>query len=158
ELEPGWHADHVKPWSSGGPTDVINGQALCPACNLRKGNRTVKLRAWQADALDKFRNSSGDFLAVATPGAGKTTFALTAARHLIDVGEVSRLVVVVPTAHLRAQWATAAARLGIQLDHRFVNGAGAMARDFDGVVVTYQSVARSEEHTSELQSREKLVC
>ena len=141
ELEPGWHADHVKPWSSGGPTDVINGQALCPACNLRKGNRTVELRAWQADALDKFRNSSGDFLAVATPGAGKTTFALTAAQHLIDVGEVSRLLVVVPTAHLRAQWAAAAARLGIQLDHRFVNGAGAMARDFDGVVVTYQSVA-----------------
>jgi 5-methylcytosine-specific restriction endonuclease McrA len=33
-----WHADHVRPWSRGGPTDVINGQALCPECNLKKGN------------------------------------------------------------------------------------------------------------------------
>lgn len=32
-----WHADHVIPWSRGGPTTTDNGRALCPACNLRKG-------------------------------------------------------------------------------------------------------------------------
>jgi superfamily II DNA or RNA helicase len=141
DLEPGWHVDHMTPWSRGGETDVINGQALCPTCNLKKGNRMTELRAWQADALAKFLRNSDDFLAVATPGAGKTTFALTAAQRTIELGTAQTLVVVVPTSHLRLQWATAAHRLGIKLDHRFANGAGALAKDFDGVVATYQAVA-----------------
>lgn len=29
-LAPGWHADHVYAYALGGPTDVINGQTLCP--------------------------------------------------------------------------------------------------------------------------------
>ncbi|MFD6424545.1 HNH endonuclease [Streptomyces sp. NPDC060198] len=37
DLEPGWHGDHMQPWSGGGPTEVTNGQALCPECNLKKG-------------------------------------------------------------------------------------------------------------------------
>jgi superfamily II DNA or RNA helicase len=131
----------MQPHSRGGPTDVINGQALCPACNLKKGSKVSELRAWQHDALVRLDHTTGDFLVVAAPGAGKTTFALTAARRLIDRGEIQRIVVVVPTKHLRAQWAIAAAAVGIQLDHRFVNGSGALARDFDGAVVTYQAVA-----------------
>ncbi|MGK2938505.1 MAG: HNH endonuclease [Solirubrobacteraceae bacterium] len=39
DLQPAWHADHVAPRSSGGPTVPANGQALCPSCNLRKGAR-----------------------------------------------------------------------------------------------------------------------
>ena len=43
-------------------------------------SRTVRLRPWQKQALERFEASDRpDFLAVATPGAGKTTFALTAA-------------------------------------------------------------------------------
>lgn len=141
ELEPGWHGDHVTPYSAGGPTDVVNGQALCPTCNLAKGDHYMKLRPWQEDALAGFLGSRDDFLAVATPGAGKTTFALVAAQNLIDRGLISRIIVVVPTAHLRKQWAGAASRQGIQLDHDYVNGSGALARDFDGAVVTYQTVA-----------------
>lgn len=38
-LEPGWHADHRTAHSHGGDSDVTNGQALCPACNLSKGAR-----------------------------------------------------------------------------------------------------------------------
>ncbi|MHB1569043.1 MAG: HNH endonuclease [Solirubrobacteraceae bacterium] len=38
-LQPGWHADHVRPISAGGETESGNGQALCPRCNLRKGPR-----------------------------------------------------------------------------------------------------------------------
>ena len=44
-------------------------------------SRSVKLRPWQHAALARFAASPHpDFLAVATPGAGKTTFALTALR------------------------------------------------------------------------------
>jgi 5-methylcytosine-specific restriction endonuclease McrA len=39
ELEPGWHSDHIQPHSKFGKTDVFNGQALCPDCNVRKGNK-----------------------------------------------------------------------------------------------------------------------
>lgn len=39
-LTENWHADHKIPWSVGGCTDVLNGQALCPDCNLKKGAKT----------------------------------------------------------------------------------------------------------------------
>ncbi|MEV0843597.1 DEAD/DEAH box helicase family protein [Actinocatenispora sera] len=143
ELQPGWHADHVAPWSKGGPTDVINGQALCPSCNLKKGSSTVpELREWQKEAMARFLSTTDDFLCVATPGAGKTRFALAAARELMRSGDISQIIVVAPTAHLRNQWASAASsHAGIELDSSFANGTGAVARDFDGVVVTYASVA-----------------
>lgn len=38
-LAPGWHADHVMPVAGGGATEPRNGQALCPRCNLTKGDR-----------------------------------------------------------------------------------------------------------------------
>lgn len=41
DLEPGWHGDHIDPFAAGGSTDVSNGQALCPDCNLRKGDKDV---------------------------------------------------------------------------------------------------------------------
>lgn len=142
ELEPGWHGDHVTPYAAGGPTDITNGQALCPSCNLKKGTQIVtELREWQAEALERFLRRTDDFLCVATPGAGKTRFALAAAERLIERGDVHRIIVVVPTAHLRTQWAAAGSRVGIQLDPTYSNGVGALARDFDGVAVTYAAVA-----------------
>lgn len=39
-LESGWHADHIIPFSAGGKTDITNGQALCPKCNLKKGAKS----------------------------------------------------------------------------------------------------------------------
>ncbi len=142
ELEPGWHADHVDPHSRGGDTDVTNGQALCPPCNLKKGNKMTDLRAWQSEALEKFLRADTDFLCVATPGAGKTRFALAAAEILLERGIVRRVVVVAPTSHMRTQWAKAAhTGFGIQLDSSFANQTGAVAKDFDGIAVTYQSVA-----------------
>ena len=140
ELTAGWHADHIEPWSKGGPTDVINGQALCATCNKRKGGRHMQLRDWQHKAINRLYSTDGDFLAVATPGAGKTTFALTAAERLL-VESVDQVIVVVPTSHLRRQWSSAAAHFGIDLDHTFANGDGRPARDFQGVAVTYAAVA-----------------
>ena len=81
--------------------------------------RTVTLRPWQKSALERFAACGApDFLAVATPGAGKTTFALTAARKALAADPGRRLIVVVPTAHLKAQWASAAAAFDLHLDPR----------------------------------------
>src|SRR5699024_6653438 len=64
-----------------------------------------KLRAWQAEALELYRTRAPkDFLAVATPGAGKTTFALQIAAGLLAEGTVRRITVVAPTEHLKTQW------------------------------------------------------
>ncbi|WP_018639877.1 DEAD/DEAH box helicase [Parafrankia elaeagni] len=100
-----------------------------------------ELRVWQQEALERLLGRHEDFLTVATPGAGKTTFALKATEKLWDLGEIRFVIVVVPTTHLRGQWATAAAGMGIKLDDRFTNADGVVARDYDGVVVTYQTVA-----------------
>lgn len=142
ELEPGWHGDHVTPWSRGGQTDVTNGQALCPACNEKKGDKMTELRPWQAGAFSRFlAKGPGNFLVVATPGAGKTLLALASAQRLMEMGESRRIIVVVPTSHLRRQWALAASEHGIQLDYRFENGSGALGADYDGVACTYAAVA-----------------
>jgi 5-methylcytosine-specific restriction endonuclease McrA len=41
ELELGFHGDHVQAYAKDGVTDVINGQALCRDCNLKKGTKDV---------------------------------------------------------------------------------------------------------------------
>src|SRR5690242_13829748 len=102
----------------------------------------AKLRAWQAAALEQYlRQQPRDFLAVATPGAGKTTFALRIATELLGRREVARVTVVAPTEHLKRQWADAAHRVGIRIDPEFRNAHGSHGRDFDGVAVTYAQVA-----------------
>src|SRR5450755_302528 len=84
-----------------------------------------KLRAWQQEALAAYLSREPrDFLAVATPGAGKTTFALRIATELLRRGTVQRLTVVCPTEHLKKQWADAAGRVGIRLDPTFKNSQG----------------------------------
>ncbi len=101
-----------------------------------------KLRAWQVKALTTYlEQAPRDFLAVATPGAGKTTFALRVATELLGRGEIERVTVVAPTEHLRTQWADAAAKVGIRIDPRFSNAQGRHGQDFQGVVVTYAGVA-----------------
>ena len=103
----------------------------------------VQLRAWQRAAFDDFTASnSSDFLAVATPGAGKTTFALACARAAL-AEQRRRVVVVAPTSHLKLQWARAAHRLGLELDHTW-SPADGLARDVHGLVTTYQQVATAD--------------
>jgi superfamily II DNA or RNA helicase len=100
------------------------------------------LRAWQREALSRFEASaSPNFLTVATPGAGKTTFALTAARRALVDRAIRRVVIVVPTQHLKFQWAHAAERLDIHLDPEWNLGYGGLPPDAHGVIVTYQQVA-----------------
>lgn len=102
----------------------------------------IRLRAWQKEALAKLESRvHSSFLAVATPGAGKTTFALTAVRRALIARQARRCVVVVPTQHLKLQWALAAERLGIHLDPEWSAADGALPSDVHGVAVTYQQVA-----------------
>jgi superfamily II DNA or RNA helicase len=106
-------------------------------------SRSVRLRPWQHAALARFGASEHpDFLAVATPGAGKTTFALAALRTSL-AKRPGRVVVVAPTAHLKVQWAAAAARLGLHLDPAWTPSDGPMPPDMHGVVTSYQQVAIS---------------
>lgn len=116
---------------------------LSPAWPARAAWGTAtSLRAWQAAAIKSyFEDEPRDFLAVATPGAGKTTFALTVASELLTRRQIDRVIVVAPTEHLKTQWAEAAGRVGIPLDPTFSGKAGKTSQDFLGVAVTYAGVA-----------------
>jgi superfamily II DNA or RNA helicase len=140
-LEAGWHADHKTPYVAGGPTDIANGQALCPPCNLKKGSTVAKgLHVWQQRATEAFyANIKTDFLLSATPGAGKTYYAITIAQSLLGQGLVDRVVVVVPTDALRSQWADAAGAAGLQL--KPVSEKDDYGKTgYVGCVVTYQQL------------------
>src|SRR6266545_7875991 len=74
------------------------------------------------------------------PGPERPPFALVAARMVL-AEQPTRVVVVTPTAHLKTQWAQAAARLHLHLDPAWSIGNGTLAADMHGVVITYQQVA-----------------
>jgi superfamily II DNA or RNA helicase len=116
-----------------------------------------RLRAWQQGAIDRYvATQPRDFLAVATPGAGKTTFALTLASYLLHNHLVQQITVVAPTEHLKKQWAEAAARIGIKLDPEY--SAGPVSREYHGVAVTYAGVGvRPMLHRNRCESRKTLV-
>ena len=182
-LGKGWHADHVIPFSAGGPTDVINGQALCEQCNLTKGVRTMSkssigpwnsnrlLRIWQLEALGAYQEKRkqskqgvltgpdrDNFVCVATPAAGKTTFGTQIAfTGLLERG-IERIIIVVPTIPVRKAW----------VDDAFETGKFHLKGDWDpktasaygfnlgpgvvGVVTTYASVFSSSEQFRHLTS------
>jgi hypothetical protein len=118
---------------------------VSPAAPLR---RSITLRQWQHEALARHSCTirEANFLAVACPGAGKTTFALTAARHWLK-GERLPLVVVAPTRHLKSP-------VGV----RPPNGSdstssptgtrrlGDIPSDMHGIVVTYAQVRLGGSH------------
>jgi superfamily II DNA or RNA helicase len=122
-------------------------------------NLLSQLRGWQKDAYHEyFRLPRRDFLLVATPGAGKTTYALTLASELLARREVATLTVVTPTEHLKHQWAQAASRFGIAIDPTYSNAQGRASADFTGVAVTYAQVAAHPAlHRQRTENRRTLV-
>ena len=156
------------PARSGGHLGSFAAEHLSPSYPQRAPWGTAqRLRAWQAEALDLYFGLDGpdgvgggprDFLAAATPGAGKTTFALRLASELLRRGIVDRIVVVAPTEHLKTQWADAAARVSIRLDPSFSNRHAAPSRQYHGVAVTYAQVAvKSSVHQRLVLDRRTLV-
>jgi superfamily II DNA or RNA helicase len=119
----------------------------------------LRLRVWQAEALAKYRETTPtDFLVTATPGAGKTSFALALASELLGKRIIDRVVVVAPTDHLRTQWAHAADRLGLRLDPTLGNDTGAVRADMHGYVTTYAQVAAKPAlHEARTRAKRSLV-
>jgi superfamily II DNA or RNA helicase len=117
------------------------------------------LRRWQSQALAHYLESPRkDFLVTATPGAGKTAFALTLAADLLGRRVIDRVIVVAPTDHLRSQWAYAGARYGIALDPSMSNAVGPVAADMQGYVTTYAQVAAKPTlHAARATVRRSLV-
>ncbi len=117
------------------------------------------LRAWQRSALARYLAASPrDFLAVATPGAGKTAFALRVAAELLTDRMIDAITVVTPTEHLKHQWSVAATQVGIALDPDFRNSTGGTSSDYTGIAVTYAGVAAHPLlHRARTESRRTLV-
>lgn len=125
-----------------GPSFRARGEGMSPSFPARAPWGTAgKLRAWQEEALTAyFDREPKDFLAAATPGAGKTTFALRLAKELLARRVIDRVTVVAPTEHLKRQWAEAAERVAIHLDPTFRNKDRWYGRHFHGIAVTYAQV------------------
>ena len=149
-LSPRHTERHTQPGSS--PAAEAPGQVVRP--DLLTG-----LRDWQHAAYQEyFRLPRRDFLLVATPGAGKTTYALTVAAELLARREIMSLTIVTPTEHLKYQWATAAARFGLAIDPAYRNAQGRAGADFNGVAVTYAQVAAHPAlHRQRTENRRTLV-
>ena len=150
------HSSHPDPRRPSLPA----AESLPPAYPVRAAWGTApKLRAWQAEALELYRSRAPkDFLAVATPGAGKTTFALQIAAGLLAEGTVRRITVVAPTEHLKTQWADSAARVGISLDPNFSNAQGSHGAGYQGVALTYAQVgANPNLHRARTEADRTLV-
>jgi superfamily II DNA or RNA helicase len=102
-------------------------------------------RDWQREGLNALmetqRQGKKQFLCVATPGSGKTKFALMGTHRFFRMGLMDRVVVVTPTDYLKRQWAAEAAEFaGIDLDPDFANAYQAETSDFHGVAVTYSLI------------------
>jgi superfamily II DNA or RNA helicase len=165
-LEP--FADPIAGPLPGSMTGPVAGPVVVPAQDRRPpeaGRIPVRadllpgLRGWQRDAWTAyFRQSRRDFLLAATPGAGKTVWALTIAAELLASREIMALCVVTPTEHLKYQWAEAASRMGIALDAAYRNSQGKASADYTGVVVTYAQVAAHPAlHRQRTEGRPTLV-
>ncbi|MCF7549746.1 DEAD/DEAH box helicase [Pseudonocardia sp. WMMC193] len=132
-------------------TESVPVQGLSPASR--------PLRAWQRSALARYLAAKPqDFLTVATPGAGKTTFALRVAAELLADRTIEAITVVTPTEHLKYQWAAAAAAVGIALDPEFRTSFGGTSRDYHGIAITYAGVAtHPARHRARTENRRTLV-
>lgn len=102
----------------------------------------MRLREWQTRALEALAHHTGrDFLVSATPGAGKTTLALSAAGMLSNIRGVRRVVVVTHTDSLRQQWCGAASQRGIHLIPVRAREDLTDSKGYHGWVLTYQQLA-----------------
>ena len=121
--------------------------------------RPRELLLWQREALEKYEaGKPEDYLVTATPGAGKTTFALTLTSRLREARLIDRIIVVVPTDHLRTQWADAASGSGLLLDPTLKNSVGPVRPGTDGYITTYAQVASHPMlHRARTQAKRTLV-
>jgi superfamily II DNA or RNA helicase len=168
-----FHADHIIPWSQNGKTQVSNGQALCPPCNLKKSgtmdlNYKIHLpphltpaRAWQDDFLKRFFASAlrqltttpseiNPFILHAFPASGKSLAQCLAAKTLIDEGYIDQVVILVPSGTLKDQMIEDGRDCGLKLNSK-LDSVGC-----HGIVTTYQTLAQKERNTGNRANAEWL--
>ena len=120
-----------------------------------------QLRGWQRDsfALYERQLAAGQRTSLweATPGAGKTTAALRVVKHQLVMKLAKTALIVVPTSHLRIQWARAAAKFGLQLDSAFGGDRKQLSSDFQGAVVTYQQFGNRKKLFKDLASNSVVI-
>ncbi|KYC47427.1 MAG: type I restriction enzyme EcoKI subunit R [Candidatus Methanofastidiosum methylothiophilum] len=127
-------------------------------------DRQFELRAWQSEAyrklVEKVNNGEKDFLCVATPGAGKTKFALRVAHQFLNKNLAERVVIVAPTDSLKRQWASEASIFsGIDIDPDFTNANGIETNDFHGIAITYALLGQDKKsiHAQNTFNKKTLV-
>ena len=118
-LGPGWHADHVQPWTLTHRTNVFEMQALCAPCNEAKGDKTMLSISEFTFSMEKFRRGQlGAFevttkrimqdrekhTAIVLPTRyGKTDFMLMSGLYLMEQKAVSGMLIMTPNQVLRNQ-------------------------------------------------------
>ena len=172
-----WHADHKIPFSKGGPTELWNGQALCPPCNLSKMSdytyldylpSGTSLRDWQREAIEKFiRHQKVEmmrdptqreaFLINAFPGSGKTWVQLLSAVFMRRQGFADFFIAVVPSDKLRTDFTREAKKFGLILHGK--PNLKVNLETMDGIVLTYGQLTALNVATLQLwcQTRKVMV-
>lgn len=103
----------------------------------------MKFRQWQDEGYEVYKTAvqqgRSDILIEATPGAGKTRFAYRVCLHQLEAGS-KRLLFVVPTRHLKVQWAKTGELFGLDIRANFHEGHG-WPKGAHGIAVTYHQVS-----------------
>lgn len=120
-LGEGWHADHIQPWSVSHRTNVFEMQALCAACNVRKGGKPMPMPRLSKFQFNKKAFRSGQLGAFETivkrvmqdrerhttivlpTRYGKTDVMLMSGLHLVYQQAVSSILIMTPNQVLRNQ-------------------------------------------------------
>jgi superfamily II DNA or RNA helicase len=146
-----FHADHIVPWSKGGPTTLDNAQALCSSCNLSKSSTMTvpyqnhlppgfALRDWNAFILHAF------------PGCGKSLAQTLVARVLIEQNVIDQVIICVPSRLLRAQMENDARKIGLFLNMKRLE----VLPSQHGIVTTYAQVGYTNPDTGTMVNAEQL--
>jgi len=111
-------------------------------------------RDWQIRAASAYATavqSSKNFLLEAGTGTGKTVAAILLLKHEIEVNGRKRCGIVVPTNHLKHQWAQSIERItGYQFSPNYNPRRGWPGAQFKGIVVTYQQMANCGKELADL--------
>jgi len=130
ELDPdNWHADHIIPWSKTHRTNVHEMQALCPDCNLKKGDKSMDLSAYRPGQFKAHRTiirrvTEGEkYTSVVLPTRyGKSDVMRCTAIELFREKIISVAVVLTPNTFLRDQMVDPA-KINDMVDRYEINGA-----------------------------------
>jgi superfamily II DNA or RNA helicase len=169
-----FHADHIVPWSKGGPTTLRNAQALCRSCNLKKSSTMSvpysnhlppgrTLRDWQEDFVNRFYSSALQqigkppaeiqaFILHAFPGSGKSLAQTLVARTLLEQNVIDQVIICVPSKLLRNQMEDDARRVGLFLNRKRLE----INPNEHGLVVTYAQIGYVEQESGLMVNAERL--